>query len=317
MKIAFMASDAVAIPAMNALFERGLLACVISNADKPKGRGKKLSPNDAAAWAISKNLPLLRPESTPDETCISWMKSFGVDCIIVMAYGKILRENILNFPSLGCLNLHGSILPHLRGASPIETAIALGDKSTGVSLMKVVKKMDSGDVADTLLTPIADRETGASLRKKIAEDAAKLLVKNLEKIEKNALLFTPQKEAEASYARKLSKADMMLDFGKSAKELDARIRAFGAGLVEWQGGCLKILESYAEGETENKNFAQVNAIKPDYIEIVCGKGVLKATMLQAPCANALKASDFANGCKIMPGLKLKSASNAPLLKAQI
>ena len=314
MKCAFMASDAVAIPAMRALHERGLLACAVSNPDKPKGRGKQMSPNPAAEWVLANNIPLLRPEKSPSHECVDWMESYGVDFIMVMAYGKILREEIINFPPLGCLNLHGSLLPHLRGASPIETAIALGDSKTGVTLMRIVKKMDAGDMCGKIETSIGARENGADLRVKIADLAAKLLCEKLSAIESRALEFVPQYDANATYSRKLSKADMHLDFNKPARECDCRIRAFGGGLVPWNGAVLKICEAFAEGNDSRQNVGEVVEVSGNGICVACSEGMLRITRLQAPCAKEMSAADFLKGREICKGEIFASTAQIPLLK---
>ena len=315
--IAFMASDAVAVPAMRALLESKevRLKCVVSNPDRPKGRGGKTSPNSAAMLALENNIELMRPEKSPSAECVEWLKSNEVEGIVVMAYGKILRDEILSYGSLPCLNLHGSLLPKYRGASPIETALALGEAKTGVSLMRVVKKMDSGDVCAKIETEISPRETGLSLREKIAQDAAKLLLENLSDWINSRLNFTPQDDALATYARKLTKADMYLDFRKSARELDLRIRAFGCGIVKIGADFVKIGEAYAEKGGGTHEAGTVLECSKDGVLIACSEGVLRAVKLQAPCAKMLGVGDFLNGYKgFSRGLVLESSENEPLLK---
>ena len=293
--IAFMASDAVAVPAMRALLESKevRLKCVVSNPDRPKGRGGKTSPNSAAMFALENNIELMRPEKSPSAECVEWLKSNEVEGIVVMAYGKILRDEILSYGSLPCLNLHGSLLPKYRGASPIETALALGEAKTGVSLMRV----------------------GLSLREKIAQDAAKLLLENLSDWINSRLNFTPQDDALATYARKLTKADMYLDFRKSARELDLRIRAFGCGIVKIGADFVKIGEAYAEKGGGTHEAGTVLECSKDGVLIACSEGVLRAVKLQAPCAKMLGVGDFLNGYKgFSRGLVLESAENEPLLK---
>ncbi|MBR4597327.1 MAG: methionyl-tRNA formyltransferase [Opitutales bacterium] len=316
MKIAFMASDAVAIPAIEAVLEcpKTGLACIVSNPDKPKGRGGKTTPNDVSAWAISKNIPLLRPEKSPDAEVVETLKKMGVECVVVMAYGKMLREEFLNFAPLGCLNLHGSVLPELRGASPIETAIAIGKTSTGVSLMRVAKKMDAGDVCDVIETPISPRETGESLRKKIALDAARLLSRNFGAIESRALKFAPQDEAAATYSRKILKPDFYLDFSKPADELDRRVRAFGCGIISLGGEIFKIGEAVCEGSQANETPGKISEIGRDFLRIACGKGSLKVLKIQAPCAKMLDAAQFLNGRRLEAGAVCASFENEKLLK---
>lgn len=316
MKIAFMASDAVAIPAIESVWKnpKTELVAIVSNPDKPKGRGGKVSPNDVSAWAVSHGVLLLRPEKSPDKDVIEALKNAGAECVVVMAYGRILKEEFLNFAPLGCLNLHGSILPELRGASPIETAIALGKTSTGVSLMRIVKKMDAGDVADVVETEISPRETGKSLREKIGIDAARLLERNFDKIAEKTLAFTPQNEENVTYSRKISKSDLYLDFSKSARELDLRIRAFGCGIVSINGEVLKIGEAFANSGGKNIKFGMVASVSKDRILISCAEGFLNVQKIQAPCAKMLSVSQFLNGYKIDHGVVFDKFENEKLLK---
>lgn len=315
--VAFMASDAVAIPSMEVLLKSDIarLKCVVSNPDKPKGRGGKTSPNSAAMFALENNIALLRPEKSPNADCVDWLLQNGVDAIIVMAYGKILRDEILNFGKYAVLNLHGSLLPKFRGASPIETALALGEKKSGVSLMRIEKKMDTGAVCAMSEIEISQTETGESLRVKIADCAAKLLAQNLTAWANNSLQFTKQDESLASYTRKIFKDDMQLDFSQSAASLDLRIRAFGAGIAQLGQDFIKIKRASVVLENCGLPEGTVCGCSQKGVDIACANGVLRAEVLQAPCAKALAASDFLNGYKkIAKGARFEPFKNTPLLK---
>ncbi len=316
MNIAFMASDAVALPSLKMLAENRAhrLSCVISNPDKPKGRGGKISPNEISAWALEKGLELMRPQGRPSGAEIEKMASLGVDCIVVMAYGHILGADILNFPKYGCLNLHASLLPKYRGASPIETALALGDKTTGVSLMRIEPKMDTGAVCAQRLVPISDDDTSASLRAKIASCAAELLCSNLSNIEASKTMFIAQDDSAATYTRKLDKSDMFLDFSKPARELSCRIRAFGGGIFNFGGLAIKAGDAKALPYPFSEPCVAGTVLKSgDTLDIACGDGVLSILSLQKPCAKMLCARDFFNSNKIPAGVVLDSVSNRPLL----
>lgn len=307
MKTAFFASDAIAVPALEALLKKTELKCVVSNPDRPKGRGGKLSPNDVSAWAIKNGVPLLRPQNSPSCETVEALKDLGVEIVFVMAYGKILRREVLNFAPRGIYNLHGSVLPKYRGASPVETSIALGEKFGGVSLMKISEKMDCGDVCKTARVEIAPRDTAASLREKIAGCAANLMQESLEALYEGRAAFTPQDDSKALYCRKIFKCDMRLDFSKSAAELERRVRAFGgAFLTRENGETVKIGEASAEGEAENSTFGKLVSADSGGVKISCAKGVLKITKLQAPCAKMLEAGAFLNGYKLDGGEVFKS-----------
>ena len=148
MKVAFFSSDPISLPSIRYLQAEHELVCIVSNPDRPKGRGKKVSPNEVSQWAIDNSVDLLRPEGKPSDDDVAHLREVGAELLIVMAYGCILKKNILEYGKYPCLNLHASLLPELRGASPIETAIALGKTRTGVSLMRVEPAMDTGAVAD-------------------------------------------------------------------------------------------------------------------------------------------------------------------------
>jgi len=317
MRVAFFASDPIAIPAME--FLRGSknfpLACVVSNPDKPQGRGAKVKPNAVSEWAINCGVELLRPEK-PDDACVARLRELGAELIVVMAYGHILKKNILEYSDLPCLNLHASILPELRGASPIETAIALNYKETGVSLMKIVPRMDAGPVCATEKIFTDSRETAHSLREKVSLAAAELLEKYISDVACGAAKFVEQDESRATYTRKHDKEDARLNFFESAENVDARVRAFGAGIFSYKGEDIKVSEpsfdvsrpcGAREGEVLE---ASVSA----GLRVACKIGSVCFRKIQRPCAKMLDASEFFKGYKIENGEVLKSFENKNFLK---
>ena len=316
MNIAFMASDAVALPSLELLKNDRThkLSCVVSNPDKPKGRGGKTSPNAVSQWALENAVELLRPQKRPSKPEIDSFLSMGIDCIVVMAYGHILGEDILHFPKYGCLNLHASILPKYRGASPIETALALGEKTTGVSLMRIEPKMDTGAVCAQRLVEISESDTSASLRRKIAACAAEVLHSNLSNIADMKTMFVAQDDSAATYTRKLEKSDMFLDFTRPARELSCRVRAFGGGIFTFGDLMIKTGEVRAEPCDIPAGTVPGTVVgSGDSLDVVCSDGVLKMLSLQKPCAKMLLAKDFFNSNKIPNGTVLESFKNKPLL----
>jgi len=311
MKIAFFSSDAISINALEFLKQEGLLACIVSNSDKPKGRGKALSPNAVSQWALNNNIKLLRPEKVLTDVFFDEVKD--VDLFLVMAYGNILKERALNFPKLGCLNLHASLLPKLRGASPIETAIALGYKQTGCCLMQMEKTMDTGAVGVVEYVDISNQDTGQSLREKISLSAKSILEKNLEDIKNQKVIFVPQEHSNATYARKLNKNDMFLDFRKSASELDSRIRAFGAGLFEYNNEVIKVLKASVVDCVHSFELGKVIQGK-DFLKVYTKDSYLFVEILQRPCQKALAVTEFLCGFNFEDNTILKYFDNAPLLK---
>ncbi len=315
-----MASDAIALDSIRALFGGGCpgfeLACVVSNPDRPKGRGKKLSPNDVSAWALENGVELLRPEGSPDESDAARMRELGVEMIVVMAYGRMLKKNVLEYGRYPCLNLHASLLPQLRGASPVETAIALGFKSTGVSLMAIEPRMDSGPVCAAAEVAIAPSDGSASLRGKIAAAAARLLSENISSVADGSAKFEPQDESRATYTRKIAKEDLFLDFRLPAEEIANRARAFSFAVAEIGGEAVKLSNAFAAARM--KGGAEcgevVAASRADGLRIACGAGDIVFGAIQRPCSKMLSAPEFFAGNSIEVGKVLKSFDSRPLLR---
>ena len=230
-----------------------------------------------------------------------------------MAYGSILKDDIINYPELLCLNLHGSILPEFRGASPIESAVAMQRKTTGVSLMRIVKKMDAGAVADTVLVDILPTDTAQALREKMGVAAAELLEKNLTAIEQKRLVFTEQDESKATYTRKFFKDDLYMDFSLTAAEICARIRAFGCGIFEYNGVPLKVLEAdYCEcGDSDDLGRI---VLENNSMKISAKNSYLIVRTIQKPCAKAMDIAQFLQGFKFCENLQASFKQSAPVLR---
>lgn len=316
-----MASDAIALDSIRALFDGGCpgfeLACAVSNPDRPKGRGKKLSPNDVSAWALENGVELLRPEGSPDESDAARMRELGVEMIVVMAYGRMLKKNVLEYGKYPCLNLHASLLPQLRGASPVETAIALGFKSTGVSLMAIEPRMDSGPVCAAAEVAIEPSDGSASLRGKIAAAAARLLAENISSVADGSAKFEPQDESRATYTRKIAKEDLFLDFRLSAEEIANRARAFSFAVAEIGGEAVKLSNAFAAARMRGgaECGEVVAASRADGLRIACGAGDIVFGAIQRPCSKMLSAPEFFAGNSIEVGKVLKSFDSRPLLRS--
>lgn len=318
MKLAFMASDAIALDSIKFLHDSSQwqLSCIVSNPDKPKGRGQKLQPNEVSAWALENGVELLRPEKSPREPELTRFRQLGVEMIIVMAYGHILKNDVLGYSKYPCLNLHASILPNLRGASPVETALALGLKETGVSLMKISPAMDEGDVCAVEKISIGEFERAAQVRKKIAAASTEILRKYLSEVVDEKIKFIPQQNSLATYTRKLNKEDLFIDFKKSAREIFDRIRAFGCGIFESENLQYKIGDARVV-DCENKKFecGQIICASPaEGLLIGCGSGVLEVLQIQKPCAKMLPAKIFLEGTSFEKSILLKSFDNKNLLR---
>lgn len=316
-----MGSDAIAVPMLKYLAEEAShqvsVAGVFSQPDRPKGRGKHLQPNPLAAAAQELGLPLLQPEKPGAEEA-EWLERHGVRLVFVMAYGHLLRKRLLAAPALGYVNFHASLLPKYRGASPVESAVASGEHETGVTLMRIVPKMDAGPVLDTEAVAVEPLDTGASVREKLAAATVPLLARNLATLLSGEADFKDQDESAATYCRKLEKADGQLDFSASASVLAARIN----GLDPWPG-CfcdvgetrLKLRQALALGEAISLKSAAPGEIidaGTDGVDIATGNGVLRILQLQRPGGKMLPACDFLRGFDLPEGTRLTGGEMRPL-----
>jgi len=317
MRIVFFGSDAIALPALEYLHwaEGYELAGVISQPDRPAGRGRHLHRNPVATWAQAKGIELLQPEKAGAEE-VSWLRTHNIDLALVMAYGQILRRELLDAVPRGMWNLHGSLLPMYRGASPVETALALGDTVTGVSLMQMVEKMDAGPVVAMVHVPIRNNDTSPILRERMAHACVPLLTRHLPKLADGTAVLTPQDEAKVTYARKLVKADAQVDFTISAVALERRVRAlqpWPGVAIEHEGQSLKVGTASAIAGKPTEAPGTVLHAGADGVDVTTSDGILRLLSLQRPGGRMLEVGEFLRGYKLTPGVVLASHSVPPLV----
>ena len=317
--IVFMGSDAIALPLVNYLFEEGgdafKLKAVVSQPDKPKGRGKKLQPNPIAEFAQSMGIPTFKPEK-PGKALRLWIEDHAIDLVVVMAYGHIIGRRLLETPPLGFVNMHGSILPQYRGASPVETAIACGETETGVSLMRMELTMDTGPVLDVEKVLIAPMDSGADVRIALAKATVPLLKRNIHSLLAGTAVFVEQEATAVTYCRKLKKVDGILDFNIAAKALASRIN----GLFPWPGcycdfGATRLklkCAAFIGGDVMQPPGTILQADKTG-VYVATGKGILKIEQLQRPGAKMLPTQQFLQGFSLKPGDVFVGGPMAPLL----
>jgi len=316
-KIGFLGSDEIAIPCLSNLMEqsnRFQLVGVLTQPDRPAGRGRNLRPNPIKEWTMQHGIPCRDPLS-PGGDEVDWFKDLGVDILLVMAYGHILKNDMLMVASAGCFNLHASILPAYRGASPIETALACGDDETGVTLMRVVPKMDAGPVIDVEKVKIDDSTTGPSLRASLAKCCAPLVQRNLEALCLGEYEEVEQDESLVSYCRKLKKADGFLDFSQPASLLASRIRAFQAwpgSFFEHRGNRIKIGLAQASSESELRP-GEIKKTAEGALLIGTETDALQINNLQKPGGKMISSSDFLRGYTFEDGEILGFPSTESLL----
>lgn len=322
LKLVFLGSDPIALPLLDWLTGEGgataRVIAVFTQPDRPVGRGQKITANEVKTWALAHGLPVFQPEKITEEVRLQ-LASLAPDVALVMAYGHILRDDFIATPRLGTLNLHTSLLPKYRGASPIQTAVAFGDRETGVSLMRIVKKLDAGPVAEVERVAIGRLDTALDVEAKLALACVPLAARSLPRLRDGALAFTTQDEAAVSHCRKLEKEDGALDFTVPATVLAARINGlfpWPACSVEFNGQPLKLgladvspvpaTAGHAPGETVGAD--------SDGLLVATGNGVLRVRRLQRPGGRMLAAAEFLRGCPMAAGTVFVSRPMPTLLK---
>lgn len=320
LKIVFMGSDAIARPALDWLVGEGSrvgrVVAVFTQPDRAVGRGQKVQPNAIKVWAESQGIPVHQPEKF-DGAAQTVLAGLKPDLTLVMAYGHILRQETIATPRLGTLNLHTSILPRYRGASPIQTATACGDAETGVTLMRIVPALDAGPVADVQCMSIAPLDTAADVEAKLAQACVPLLARCLPAVAAGTQSFTEQDATRATFCRKLEKADGVLDFTRPAAVLAARIN----GLMPWPA-CVVAINSQpiklgladVGSQVDDKAApGTVLGTDADGLRVATGQGILRLRRLQRPGGKMLPTGEFLRGWPIAPGTVLPSRAMPPLV----
>lgn len=300
MKILFMGTPDFAVPSLQALIEAGHeIVGVFTQPDKPKNRGMKLLPTPVKVVALEHDIPVFQPTKLRDGTALETIRSLAPDLMVVAAYGRILPQEILDYPKLGCINVHSSLLPKYRGSAPIHWAILNGDAESGVTIMNVVLELDAGDIISQAVTPIDPDETVETLHDRLADMGAKLLVDTVVSIENGTATRTPQQAELVTHAPMLSRALSPMDFTRPARELHNQVRGlipWPAAVTELNGTRCKIFSTSVLEETTGKEPGTVIAADKKGLKIACGGGtVLQINELQADGGKRLKAADYLRG----------------------
>lgn len=248
-KIVFMGSPEFAVPVLNGLAAQYGIAGVITQPDKPAGRGRTITSPPVKVLAETLGLPVVQPARLREPEVFAQLSLWSPDLIVVAAYGQILRQNVLDLPRYGCLNVHASLLPRWRGASPVQAALLHGDAETGVTIMQMEAGLDTGPMLAQRSTPIQARDTAETLTARLAEIGAGLLLEMLPQYLAGECRAIAQDETQATYAGMIQKEEGQLDFKRPGAELERKVRAFSpwpGAFLSWEGGLLKVHRAHFE-----------------------------------------------------------------------
>ncbi|MDB5501476.1 MAG: methionyl-tRNA formyltransferase [Tardiphaga sp.] len=307
LRLIFMGTPDFAVPTLLELVAHGHeIAAVYTRAAKPAGRGMKLQPTPVELQATRLGIPVLTPTTLKTPEAEATFRAHGADAAVVVAYGMILPQNILDVPPLGCFNLHGSLLPRWRGAAPINRAIMAGDAESGVMVMKMDVGLDTGDVAMAERIAITDAMTAQDLHDALAPLGADLMVRAIGALERGRLQLSPQSEAGVTYAAKIDKVEAKIDWSKSAHEVLRHIH----GLSPFPGAWCEVP---LEGEMVRVKILRCaladgagtpGDLLDDRLTVACGEGAIRIVDLQRAGKQLMKAIDFLRGTPLTPPLRL-------------
>lgn len=297
MRVIFAGTPDFSVPVLQALLDsQHEVVAVYTQPDRPAGRGRKLKPGPVKQLAEDSGVAVYQPASLKDVDSQQELAALQPDLMVVVAYGLLLPQAVLDMPGLGCVNLHASILPRWRGAAPIQRAILAGDSESGVCLMQMEAGLDSGSVLAEMRTPIATDETGGSLHDRLSQLAAGLLAKHIDDLAEGRLQPVTQDESRVTYAHKLDKGEASIDWQQNAIAIERRVRAFNPWPVaqaQYEGKSLRIWSARAVDHVGGSPGAVVAAGKQG-IDVACGEGCLRLLEIQLPGGKRLDAAAFLN-----------------------
>ena len=305
MRIVFMGTPDFAVPSLQALIGAGHDVCAVyTQPDKPQGRKQILTAPPVKTLALEHDIPVFQPNTLKNEDEQARLREIAPEVIIVVAYGKLLPKAVLDIPPHGCINVHGSLLPRWRGAAPIQWAVIAGDEMAGVTTMQMAEGLDTGDMLLTYETKVGEKETAGELFDRLAQSGAELLIQTLVKLDE--ITPRPQDDAQSCYAHMLDKQMAVIDWSKSAHEIDCLSRGLNPwpiALTTLSGERLKVFAAEkANGRGEPGTVLDADPKKG--LTVACGEGALRLTEIQLVGGKRMKATDFLRGHAIEVGTKL-------------
>ena len=309
MKVIFMGTPDIAVPALEKIIEAGHeVVLVVSQPDKPVGRSKALKYTPVKECALAHGIEVYQPERIRAAECVAYLKNYEADIFVVEAFGQIVSQEVLDIPKYGCVNIHTSLLPKYRGASPIQWAVLNGDMVTGVTTMRMDAGIDTGDIIMQQEKIINEGETSGTLYDRLARAGAKLIVKTLEAIENGTATYTPQDESKATHTSKITKEMGSIDWTRSAKEIECWIR----GMDPWPSAytrlddkSVKIWKAQVVSDEELAKPGTIVRVNKNSIEVQTGKGILAILELQIEGKKRMTTDAFLCGYSLEEGTVFK------------
>jgi methionyl-tRNA formyltransferase len=296
LSLIFAGTPEFSVPALEALVgSRHRVLAVYTQPDRPAGRGQQVTMSAVKQCALKHQLPVEQPQTLKDPAAVERLAQYQADLMIVVAYGLLLPKTVLDTPRLGCVNIHASLLPRWRGAAPIQRAIQAGDKESGVTIMQMDVGLDTGPMLLERVTPIEARETGESLHDRLSTLGAEAVLEAIDAIAAGTAKPVDQPKDGATYAAKIKKEEALIDWSKSAVDIDRHVRAFNPWPIaetRWNGQQLRIWEAVPLDKKSSAAPGTVVATSSEGIEVATGNGTLQLTRVQAAGRKAMPAADF-------------------------
>ncbi len=309
MKVVYMGTPDFAVGALESIIKAGHeVVLVVTQPDKPKGRGKEMQMTPVKQCALAHDIPVFQPVKIKEKDAVNYLKTFEADIFVVAAFGQILSSEILHMPKYGCVNIHASLLPMYRGAAPIQAVIINKEKETGVTIMQMDEGLDTGDMLMKEVIPIEADETGESLHDKLSELGANMIVKALAAIEDGSITATPQGDGKTCYASMLKKEMGCIDWNKSADDIEHLVR----GLYPWpgtytflNGKMMKLCKVALSEVPVDGNPGEICLVTKDCLAVNTGEGTLEIRELQPEGKKRMTVHDFLLGNRLEKGMYFK------------
>ncbi len=310
LRLVFMGTPEFALPSLEALYHsRHKVEAVVTQPDRPRGRGQKLWPTPVKKKALELGLVVAQPESLKDEQFLEYLNRLNPDLIIAVAYGNIIPSEILEMPPEGCINLHPSLLPCYRGASPIQSALLNGESVTGVSVIYMAPELDAGDIIMQEEEEIRPRDCTGDLHDRLARKGAEIILRSVDAIARGEARPEPQDHRQASYTAPLEKSDEMIDWKAGAEDIFNQVRALSpvpGATAFYQGRRVKVKKARLPRQEANGEPGEIIGLNDEGIEVATGNGTLVITRVQPEGKKEMNALDFWRGYRLNPGDTMES-----------